>query len=58
MSGEEPSGAWQAGRHARQVAVIGAGGCDEGSEVWTLAEEVGAAWPRPARRSSAAAAAG
>ncbi len=43
MSGEEPSGAWQAGRHARQVAVIGAGGCDEGSEPWTLAEAVGRA---------------
>jgi uncharacterized protein (TIGR00725 family) len=26
---------------ARQVAVIGAGGCEEGSEVWELAEEVG-----------------
>jgi uncharacterized protein (TIGR00725 family) len=25
----------------RQVAVIGAGGCAEGSEVWRLAEEVG-----------------
>ena len=25
----------------RQVAVIGAGGCEEGSEVWRLAEEVG-----------------
>ena len=25
----------------RQVAVIGAGGCEEGSEPWRLAEEVG-----------------
>lgn len=27
---------------ARQVAVIGSGGCDEGTEVWSLAEQVGA----------------
>lgn len=28
-------------RRARQVAVIGAGGAEEGSEAWRLAEEVG-----------------
>ena len=27
--------------HRRQVAVIGAGGCEEGSEPWELAREVG-----------------
>jgi uncharacterized protein (TIGR00725 family) len=26
---------------ARQVAVIGSGGCEEGTEIWRLAEEVG-----------------
>jgi uncharacterized protein (TIGR00725 family) len=28
-------------RRARQIAVIGSGGCGEGSEAWGLAEEVG-----------------
>jgi uncharacterized protein (TIGR00725 family) len=28
-------------RRARQVAVIGGGGAEEGSEIWALAEEVG-----------------
>ena len=26
---------------ARQISVIGSGGCEEGSETWRLAEEVG-----------------
>ena len=34
MSGGTP-------RRSRQVAVIGAGGAEEGSEAWVLAEEVG-----------------
>jgi uncharacterized protein (TIGR00725 family) len=29
------------GAQRRQVAVIGAGGCEEGSEAWDLAEQVG-----------------
>jgi uncharacterized protein (TIGR00725 family) len=29
------------GERARQVAVIGSGGCEEGTEIWRLAEEVG-----------------
>lgn len=28
-------------RRARQVSVIGSGGCDEETEAWRLAEEVG-----------------
>jgi uncharacterized protein (TIGR00725 family) len=28
-------------RRGRQIAVIGSGGCEEGSEAWRLAEEVG-----------------
>ena len=37
MGGEAESGA----RRAKQVAVIGSGGCGEETEAWRLAEEVG-----------------
>jgi uncharacterized protein (TIGR00725 family) len=29
------------GERSRQVSVIGSGGCEEGTEIWQLAEEVG-----------------
>lgn len=38
---ESPKTGARLGRVQRQVAVIGAGGAEEGSEAWVLAEEVG-----------------
>lgn len=41
MSAESSRRAEAGARRVKQVAVIGIGGCQEGSEAWGLAEEVG-----------------
>lgn len=41
MSAEQGEGIEPGSRRAKQVAVVGSGGCGEDSEAWQLAEEVG-----------------